>query len=87
MMIRFHPQAWEDYLYWQQTDRTTLRKINRLIQDIQRTLFTGLGKPEPLRHQWSGYWSRRITDEHRLVYFVDETTVDILQCRFHYDDR
>lgn len=85
MLIRFHPQGWDDYLYWQETDRAILRKINKLIQDIQRTPFTGLGKPEPLRHTWSGYWSRRITDEHRLVYFVDNGTVDVLQCRFHYD--
>ena len=85
MLIRFHPQGWEDYLHWQQTDRAMVRKINQLIQDIQRTPFTGLGKPEPLRHEWSGYWSRRITDEHRLVYFVGNDTVDILQCRFHYD--
>ena len=84
MLIRFHPQGWEDYLYWQQADKAILKRINQLIQDIQRTLFTGLGKPEQLRHNWSGYWSRRITEEHRLVYFVDGNTVDILQCRFHY---
>lgn len=85
MLIKFHPQGWDDYLYWQETDRAILRKINKLIQDIQRTPFTGLGKPEPLRHAWSGYWSRRITDEHRLVYFVNNGILDVLQCRFHYD--
>ena len=84
MLIRFHPQGWEDYLYWQNTDKGMIRKINRLIQDIQRTPFTGLGKPELLRHDWQGYWSRRITDEHRLIYFVKGDTLDILQCRFHY---
>ena len=84
MMIKFHPRGWEDYLYWQQTDRALLRKVNQLIRDIQRNPFAGLGKPESLRHDLHGYWSRRITDEHRLVYFVDGDTVDILQCRFHY---
>ena len=85
MMIKFHPHGWEDYLYWQQTDRALLRKVNQLIRDIQRNPFAGLGKPESLRHDLHGYWSRRITDEHRLVYFVDGDTVDILQCRFHYE--
>lgn len=85
MMIKFHPRGWEDYLYWQQTDRALLRKVNQLIRDIQRNPFAGLGKPESLRHDLHGYWSRRITDEHRLVYFVDGDTVDILQCRFHYE--
>ena len=85
MLIRFHPRGWEDYLYWQQTDKAMLRKVNQLIEAIRREPFSGLGKPEPLRHDLRGYWSRRITDEHRLVYFVAGDTVDILQCRYHYD--
>ena len=85
MLIRFHPRGWEDYLYWQQTDKAMLRKVNALIEAIRREPFSGLGKPEPLRHDLRGYWSRRITDEHRLVYFVAGDTVDILQCRYHYD--
>ena len=85
MLIRFHPRGWEDYLHWQQTDQAMLRKVNALIEAIRREPFSGLGKPEPLRHDLRGYWSRRITDEHRLVYFVAGDTVDILQCRYHYD--
>ncbi len=85
MLIRFHPRGWEDYLHWQQTDKTMLRKVSSLIEAIRREPFSGLGKPEPLRHDLRGYWSRRITDEHRLVYFVAGDTVDILQCRYHYE--
>ncbi len=84
MLIRFHPRGWEDYLYWQQTDKAIVRKINQLIRDIQREPFSGIGKPEPLQHDFSGYWSRRITNEHRLVYAVAGDTLDILQCRYHY---
>lgn len=84
MLIRFHPRGWEDYLYWQQTDKAIARKINQLIRDIQREPFGGIGKPEPLQHHFSGYWSHRITDEHRLVYAVAGDTLDILQCRYHY---
>lgn len=84
MLIRFHPRGWEDYLYWQQTDKAIVRKINQLIRDIQREPFSGVGKPEPLQHDFSGYWSRRITDQHRLVYAVAGDTLDILQCRYHY---
>ena len=71
-------------MYWQEPDRVTLQRINKLIQDIRRSPFKGIGKPEALRANLSGYWSRRINDEHRLVYFVAEGCVDILQCRFHY---
>ena len=85
MLIRFHPRGWDDYLHWQQTDKAMLRRINQLIQAIQREPFGGIGKPEPLRHALRGYWSRRISDEHRLVYFVEGDTVDILQCRYHYE--
>lgn len=83
-MIAFRKRAWEDYLHWQQTDRKTLQRINALIRDIQRNPYEGLGKPEPLKHQFAGFWSRRIDDEHRLVYtFVDDDLV-VVQCRYHY---
>jgi len=70
MNILFTDDAWEDYLYWQQTDKQTLRKINQLLKEIQRTPFTGIGKPEPLKHQLQGCWSRRIDSEHRLIYEI-----------------
>ena len=84
MELQFHRQGWEDYLYWQQTDKTTLKQINKLITDALRHPFTGLGKPEPLKHQLSGYWSRRISQEHRLVYTVKDDLLIIASCRFHY---
>lgn len=77
-------QAWEDYLYWQSNDRKTLRKINDLLKAIHRDAFKGLGSPEPLKHGLSGYWSRRITLEHRLVYRVENGEIRVLQCRYHY---
>lgn len=76
--------AWDDYLYWQQTDKSTLKKINGLIREIICTPFEGTGKPEPLRENLSGFWSRRINLEHRLVYKVEHESVIILQCRYHY---
>ncbi len=85
MMISFREEAWTDYLYWQQTDKQILKRINLLIKDIQRNPFSGIGKPEPLKHQFSGFWSRRINDEHRLVYTFIETDLVIIQCRYHYD--
>lgn len=84
MEIVWQTTAWEDYLYWQQTDHKVLRRINDLIKDCVRNPFKGIGKPEPLRGNYAGYWSRRITDEHRLVYAVHEGRLHILQCRFHY---
>ncbi|MBC7398350.1 MAG: Txe/YoeB family addiction module toxin [Mucilaginibacter sp.] len=84
MKIVFLDQGWEDYLYWQSTDKSLLKKINALIKEIERTPFEGSGKPEPLRHNLAGYWSRRITLEHRLVYKIDNDTVVIYQCRYHY---
>ncbi|WP_302138738.1 Txe/YoeB family addiction module toxin [Halomonas alkalicola] len=84
MMLTWATTAWEDYLYWQGRDKKTLKRINTLIKDIQRQPFDGLGDPEPLRHQWSGYWSRRIDREHRLVYKVTDSAVVIVQCRYHY---
>lgn len=76
--------AWEDYLYWQQHDKQTLKKINALIKDVQRTPFTGIGNPEALKHNLSGWWSRRINLEDRLVYKIENESVIILQCRKHY---
>jgi toxin YoeB len=80
----FLSPAWEDYLYWQQTDKSTLRKINSLIKEIERTPFEGTGKPEPLKYNLAGWWSRRLNLEHRLVYRVEKESIIILQCRNHY---
>ena len=84
MKIVFSSQAWEDYLHWQHTDKKLLKRINDLIKEIVRTPFEGIGKPEPLRHALGGYWSRRINDEHRLVYKVEGDAVLIAQARYHY---
>jgi toxin YoeB len=84
MKLLWLSDAWDDCLYWQQTDRKTLKKINELIRDIKRSPFEGIGSPEPLKHQLSGWWSRRINLEDRLVYRVDDEQVVILQCRKHY---
>jgi toxin YoeB len=84
MILTFSDEAWEDYLYWQQHDKKILKKINKLIKEIQREPFKGIGEPEPLRYNWSGYWSRRITIEHRLVYKVQDNNLMIAQCRYHY---
>jgi toxin YoeB len=84
MILSGAEQAWEDYLHWQKTDKKVLKRINTLIKDIQRQPFEGLGDPEPLKHNWSGYWSRRIDREHRLVYKVTDETLIIVQCRYHY---
>jgi toxin YoeB len=80
----FTPHGWEDYTYWLAADRTTLKRINRLIDDALRDPAVGIGKPERLRHMLAGAWSRRITEEHRLVYLVDGEDLVILQARFHY---
>jgi len=80
----FSKHAWEDYLYWQQTDRRILQRINALIREIQRTPFEGAGNPEPLRHGFAGFWSRRITSEHRIVYQAEADSVFIAQLRYHY---
>lgn len=84
MRLVFSEHAWEEYLSWQQTDRKVLARINVLIKEIQRSPFEGIGKPEPLKHALSGYWSRRVTDEHRIVYKVDGDNLLIAQLRFHY---
>jgi toxin YoeB len=84
MKLIFSEAAWEDYLYWQQMDKKMLQRINLLIKDIKRSPFDGLGKPEPLKHHLAGYWSRRINDEHRIVYKVDIDALLIAQLRYHY---
>lgn len=84
MKIIFSEHAWDDYLYWQRTERKILERINKLIKEIQRSPFEGTGKPEPLRHGLSGYWSRRITDEHRIVYKVEKDSLHLAQLRYHY---
>lgn len=84
MKLVFAESAWEDYLYWQRSDKKLLKRINALIKDIQREPFDGIGKPEPLKHALSGYWSRRINDEHRIVYKVDNKSIFVAQLRYHY---
>ncbi len=84
MKIVFADQGWEDFTYWIEHDRKIAARIIRLIKDIERKPFEGLGKPEPLRHDLAGFWSRRITDEHRLVYTVEKERVLIAQARYHY---
>jgi toxin YoeB len=81
----FTTAAWDDYVYWQGQDRKTLRRINALIQDTMRSPFAGIGKPEPLRENLSGFWSRRIDDTHRLVYMVEKVALAIVACRYHYE--
>ncbi|XXJ19893.1 Txe/YoeB family addiction module toxin [Desulfovibrio caledoniensis] len=85
-LLTWTPQAWEDYLYWQKTDKKMLKRINALVRDALRTPFDGLGKPEPLRFDLTGYWSRRMDQEHRLVYKFDGNgdALIIIQCRYHY---
>ena len=85
MTITFSENAWDDYLYWQKVDKKIVKKINKLIKEIQRTPFEGTGRPEKLRYDLAGYWSRRIDQEHRLVYQVDDNQILIYSCRFHYD--
>ena len=84
MLLSWDIAAWEDYIYWQQTDKQMLKRINELIKDCLRQPFTGIGKPEPLKENFRGYWSRRINDEHRLVYKVSGDTIIVAQCRYHY---
>tara|TARA_B100000809_G_scaffold243770_1_gene269098 strand:+ start:10224 stop:10481 length:258 start_codon:yes stop_codon:yes gene_type:complete len=85
MKYIFVDESWEDYLYWQKTDKKILKRINMLIKDISRNPYDGIGKPEPLKHKYRGFWSRRIDAEHRLIYQVKEDEVRIIKCRFHYD--
>ena len=85
MKYIFVDESWEDYLYWQSTDKKMLLKINSLLKEISRNLFSGIGKPEPLNHKYKGFWSRRIDGEHRLIYKVAGDDILIAKCRFHYD--
>ena len=85
MRYIFVDESWEDYLYWQKTDRKMLKQINLLLKEISRTPFSGTGKPEPLKYKYKGFWSRRINDEHRLIYKVKDNDILIAKCRYHYD--
>lgn len=84
MIISWSEKGWDDYLYWQKTNKKMLTRINTLIQAITRQPFDGIGSPESLKHHWSGYWSRRIDLEHRLIYKVIDGTISIAQCHYHY---
>jgi len=84
MRLVWTATAWDDYIYWQKTDKKKLKRINELIKQSQRAPFEGIGNPEPLRHELQGYWSRRIDSEHRLVYLSTETELVIIACRYHY---
>lgn len=84
MNIVFHDRAWEDYLYWQEKDKQMLKRVNQLIKDILRSPYDGIGKPEPLKYELTGFWSRRIDQEHRLVYRVEKSELHLLACRYHY---
>lgn len=83
----FSDQAWEDYLHWQKQDKKTLNKINSLLKDIDRNKYTGIGKPEPLIGNLSGFWSRRIDDKNRLIYRISNDVIEIAQCKTHYNDK
>lgn len=85
MRLLWEDRAWEDYLYWQIQDKKTLKRINALIKDIQRNVFEGIGKPEPLKGNLSGWWSRRIDETNRLVYYMQDEVIYIISCRGHYD--
>lgn len=85
--ITFRPQAWEDYQYWQKQDKKTLKRINRLIKDIGRSWYEGIGKPEPLTGDLAGCWSRRIDGQNRLVYFIEGGQINIVQCKSHYGEK
>lgn len=84
LLLSWTDDAWDDYLYWQTQDRKTLKRINKLINDVKRSPFEGLGKPEPLKENLSGFWSRRIDDTNRLVYALDDKALTIISCRYHY---
>ena len=84
MKLIFSENAWEDYLYWQKTDKKVLNRINKLIKETKRAPFEGVGKPEPLKHNLAGYWSRRINEEHRIVYKVTDDALLIAQLRYYY---
>ncbi len=83
-LLSWTDEAWSDYLYWQTQDKKTLKRINKLITDVMRSPFEGIGKPEPLKENLSGFWSRRIDDTNRLVYAVDDQAITVISCRYHY---
>jgi toxin YoeB len=83
----WHDSAWEDYLYWQTQDRKTLKRINQLLKDVDRNGYDGIGKPEPLKHEFQGFWSRRIDDSNRLIYRIENGQIEIAQCGSHYRDK
>ncbi|MFM1962772.1 MAG: hypothetical protein RLZZ172_1617 [Bacteroidota bacterium] len=85
MKLVFTELSWEDYLFWQKNDKQKLKRINELLKDISRNPYDGIGKPEPLKFNYAGFWSRRIDEEHRLIYRVDDDEIQIAKCRFHYD--
>ena len=85
--LLFLPEGWEDYLYWQTQDKKTLRRINALIKDIQRNPFEGIGKPEPLKGSYQGWWSRRIDESNRMVYKIENGMLLVAECRSHYSDK
>jgi len=85
MKFVFSELSWEDYLFWQKNDKQKLKRINELLKDISRNPYEGIGKPEPLRFNYAGFWSTRIDEEHRLIYKVDDDEIQIAKCRFHYD--
>ena len=85
MKYIFVDESWEDYLYWQKTNKKILKRINELLRDISRNPYSGIGKPEPLKYKYKGFWSRRIDGEHRLIYKYKENAILIAKCRFHYD--
>jgi toxin YoeB len=84
LKLTFSDDAWEDYLYWQKQDKRMVERIKKLVKEVQREPFSGVGKPEPLKHALSGFWSRRITDEHRMVYQIEDDNLLIAQLRYHY---
>jgi len=83
-LLSWTDESWNDYLYWQTQDKKTLKRINKMINDVKRSPFAGIGKPEPLKENLSGFWSRRIDDSNRLVYAVDDNAITIISCRYHY---
>jgi len=85
MTYIFIDMAWDEYLFWQKNDKQKINKINELLKDISRSPYEGIGKPEALKFNYAGYWSRRIDEEHRLIYKVEQDEIQILKCRFHYD--
>jgi len=85
VILIFVDESWEDYLFWQKTDRKILERINNLVKDISRNPYSGPGKPEPLKYKYQGFWSRRITEEHRLIYRIVDDEIQIAICRFHYE--